>query len=554
MPHRRLLSAGTAVLIVTLVAALAPASDEEEKADEAFLREAKIGTDGPSLVAFLRSRSLSEGERQRLAALVRQLGSEEYLLRERASAALIARGPLSVPFLQNALADPDIEIAHRARRCLEEIDSGPGPALSCAAVRLLTRRPAEGAVEVLLGFAPHADDLAVEEEVHAALAAVGVRDGKADPALLTALADKDPVSRGAAAFALGRAANPAVRSEVARLCRDPEPLVRFRAALGRLAGRDRDGLDVLVALLGEAPPEVASRAEEALLRLAGDGAPAVASAAREAEAERKTWQAAWERWRRVHGDKADLARLDSPDPYLGYTLIPEMHGGRVWECDRAGRIRWQIFGLQQPREAQVLPTGRVLICEVGARRVTERDLKGNVLWTHPVEDPAYVERLPNGNTFIGTHRRAFEVTRAGKEVFSFEPSPPLFIHSMHRRPNGNVVCLSMQGLLLEVDRAGKTVRSFQIQAGGGNWCGVQGLPGNHYLAVEFNQSLIVELDAAGKVVWRQNIPGASYAVRRPDGRTLVCCFSTRRIVDVDRNGKIVWEKSVDTSPWRAHGR
>jgi outer membrane protein assembly factor BamB len=231
-----------------------------------------------------------------------------------------------------------------------------------------------------------------------------------------------------------------------------------------------------------------------------------------------------------------------------------MHGGKVWECTRTGQIRWQIFGLQQPRDAQVASNGRVLICEVGASRVTERDFKGNVLWTHPVVDPAYVERLPNGNTFIGTHRRAFEVTPSGKEVFSFQPAASMFIHSMHRRPNGNLICLSMQGQVLEVDRAGKTVRSFQITRGGGNWCGIQGLPGNRYLAVEYNQSLILELDAAGKVVWECKVPGVSYALRRPDGRTMVCCFSSQRIVDIDRTGKVVWEVSTGTSPWRAHCR
>src|SRR5262249_15276855 len=161
---------------------------------------------------------------------------------------------------------------------------------------------------------------------------------------------------------------------------------------------------------------------------------------------------------------------------------PEMHGARVWECDRSGKVRWEITGLQQPRDAFVLPNGRVLVCEVQANRVTERDLKGNIHWTHPVSDPAYVERLPNGNTFIGNHHRAVEVTPGGKEVFAYAPEGDFFIHSMHRKPNGNVVCLSMRGLLREVDRAGRTVCTFQLDQNNRNWCGVQGLPGQRYLA------------------------------------------------------------------------
>jgi hypothetical protein len=539
------------VLALTLQA---PAGEEEDRAEEAQLREARIPTDGQGLVAFLRSRSLSQADRVRLADAVRQLGSDEFSVRQQASKVLSARGPLAIPFLKKALADPDPEISRRARWCLEEIESGPGPDLIGAAVRVLQRRKPPGAIEALLGFTPHIDDLAIEDEVFNAVAALGMRDGKPDPALLEALGDKEPIRRAAAAFALGRAGQPGLRAAIAGLGHDPDPVVRLHAARGLLLGRDRDALEILVGLLGEAPPEVAARAEEVLLRLAGDQAPTVPSAAREDLSQRKSWQAAWERWRSEFGGRADLARLEGGDPYLGFTLVPEMHGGRVWECDRAGRVRWQIFGLQQPRDAQVLATGRVLICEVAANRVTERDLKGNVLWTHAVEDPAYVERLPNGNTFIGTHHRAFEVTRAGKEVYSFQPNLAMFIHSMHRRSTGNLVCLSMQGQILEVDRSGKTVRTFTIRGGGGNWCGVQGLPGNHYLAVEFNQSLIVELDASGKIVWQHNVPGASYAFRRPDGRTLVCCFSGQRVVEIDRQGKVVWEKAVDTSPWRAHSR
>jgi hypothetical protein len=232
-----------------------------------------------------------------------------------------------------------------------------------------------------------------------------------------------------------------------------------------------------------------------------------------------------------------------------------MHGGKVWECDRSGKVRWEITGLQQPRDACVLPNGRVLVCEVQANRVTERDLQGNVHWTHRVTDPAYVERLPNGNTLIGTHRRACEVTPAGKEVFAYEPESDFFIHSMHRKANGNLVCLSMIGQLREVDRAGRTVRSFTLGAPnrGQNWCGVQGLPGQRYLAVELN-GLVLEVDAAGRTIWECKVPGASYAVRRPTGNTLVCSFNGQRVVEVDRKGVVVWEKRVSSMPWRVHSR
>jgi hypothetical protein len=385
------------------------------------------------------------------------------------------------------------------------------------------------------------------------LAALGLRDGKADAALVAALADKDLARRAAAAYVVSRAADPAQRAAAAALGRDPEPVVRFRAALGRLAAHDTGGLEGLIALLVDAPADLACSVEDVLLRLAGEHAPSVGSAARAKPQERKAWQAAWEHWRREYGAAADLTSMDGSAPDLGLTVVAAMHAGRVWECDRAGHIRWQLFGLQQPFDARVVSNGRVLICEVGARRVTERDFKGNVLWTYPVEGPAYVERLPNGNTFIGTRHRAFEVTPAGAEVFSFQAPPPMYINSMHRRPNGNVICLSSRGQLLEVDRAGKTVRSFQLDPDGG-WYGVQGLSGNRYLVVDHSKSLVLELDAAGKMVWECKVQRASYAVRRPDGHTLVCCYDTQRLTDVDRAGKVVSELTVGAAAWRAHCR
>ncbi len=125
---------------------------------------------------------------------------------------------------------------------------------------------------------------------------------------------------------------------------------------------------------------------------------------------------------------------------------------------------------------------------------------------------------------------------------------------MHRKANGNVVCLSMRGLLREVDRAGRRVCNFQLDQNNRNWCGVQGLPGGRYLAVDLNQGQILELDTTGHVVWDCKVAGASYAVRRPTGHTLVCSFNGQRVVEVDRKGAVVWEKAVGTMPWRVHSR
>jgi hypothetical protein len=328
--------------------------------------------------------------------------------------------------------------------------------------------------------------------------------------------------------------------------------VRFRAAAGLLAGGDRAGLEVLVGLLADAPAEVTDRAEAMLLRLAGDQAPQTDRGAGGA-AERKQWQAAWERWRRDRGGKVDLARLDTAPPRLGYTIVVEPDAGKVYERDRTGKVRWEITGLARPHDAQVLPNGRILVSEYDARRVSERDLAGKTYWSYTVQDARYIERLPNGNTFIGTTARAFEITPAGKEVANLVFDGGEGSHlGVHRRPNGNVVTLSIPGQLREVNRQGRTVHAFALPRG--HWCGVHALPNGHYLAAELNTGLVLEIDGAGKTVWECKVPSAVYATRQPDGRTFVCSYNGRRVVELDRAGKVVGEIAGSSNVWRTRSR
>jgi hypothetical protein len=528
-------------------------ADDLLAADEKFLQEAKVATDGPGLLAFLRERSPTADDLARMEALIRQLGSESFEERQQASSALVKRGPPAVRLLQKALKDDDLEVSRRAARCLDEIARGPGPALPAAAVRLLAARKPAGAVEALLAFVPFADDDQVEEEVLAALVALGLRDGRVAGEVVVALGDRLEARRGAAAFVAGRSPDRGQRDATAALLKDAEPKVRFRAAHGLVAGRDPRGVPALIDLLTGPSADLTWRAEDLLLRIAGEQAPTT-SPGTTAE-ERKQWQAAWAKWFADHEKDLDLARLDRTEPFLNLTLVCEMHGDKIWEVGRDGKVRWEMGKLQGPRTAQVLPGGRVLVAEYKAHKVTERDRAGNVVWSHPCNDPAYILRLPNGNTFLGNHERAFEVTPAGKEVFSYKPPEQGFlIHSMFRKRDGNLVLLSMAGLLREVNREGKEVRSFQLDANNRNWCGVEGLPGNRYLAVDLNQGEVLELDATGKVEWRCQVQAASYALRLPNGNTMVCSFGGQRVVEVNREGKVVWETKVGTSPWRAHVR
>src|SRR4051794_7022835 len=104
---------------------LAPAGTAD---DEQLLIDARVGTDGPSLLAYFRQRTIGETDRQRIEALIRKLGDPAYAVREGATAELVGHGLAAIGPLRQAKHDPDIEVARRAERCLEQIEKVPSSA------------------------------------------------------------------------------------------------------------------------------------------------------------------------------------------------------------------------------------------------------------------------------------------------------------------------------------------------------------------------------------------------------------------------------------------
>src|SRR5262249_17975399 len=69
----------------------------------------KLPIDGPGLLAFLKSRTPSPDDQDRLARTVKQLGDDNFDVREKASEDLLAAGRAAIPFLRAAQSDPDLE-------------------------------------------------------------------------------------------------------------------------------------------------------------------------------------------------------------------------------------------------------------------------------------------------------------------------------------------------------------------------------------------------------------------------------------------------------------
>src|SRR5262249_29015118 len=131
-----------------------------------------------------------------------------------------------------------------------------------------------GGAEVLLAYLPFARDDAGTEAVQSALCALAVRNGKVDPVFTRALQDQLAVKRIGAGLALLKGGPPGLRKDLRKLFQDKDPLVRFHIAMGFVAVKDKDGIPVLIALLGRVPRDRNMDIEDLLYHLAGDQVPA----------------------------------------------------------------------------------------------------------------------------------------------------------------------------------------------------------------------------------------------------------------------------------------
>src|SRR4051794_22889191 len=80
-------------------------------ADERALRDAGVGTTGEALLQFFRNRTVGEADRDKIAALIKQLADDDFGTREKASSELVSLGGRAEAQLRDAVKNnPDPEV------------------------------------------------------------------------------------------------------------------------------------------------------------------------------------------------------------------------------------------------------------------------------------------------------------------------------------------------------------------------------------------------------------------------------------------------------------
>jgi len=520
---------------------------DQRKADIETIKSAGLADDTKGLTEWFKNHTVTEADKTRINGLIKQLGSDEFEAREAASDELSKSGVPAIALLRAAAnaKDADYEVARRCNLALAIIEKVPTRSLALAAARLLAKQKDENIAPVLLNYLPLVDEESVSDEIRNTLAALAVRDGKADKTLEAALENKDALKRGAAAEAFARANDKALRQRMKEfLKKEGEAEIKLLIALALVNdGRDKEVVPDVISLMADVPTERGWRAEELLWRIAGEDGPAVSLGSDKAGREKARDE--WKKWWTENEKKIDLAKLDQESSF-GLTIVCEnpLRGGlgRIVALGSDGKERWSVKGLNQPMDAVPLAGKKVVIAEHNRNRIVEREFgdTGKEIWSENINQPVNVGRLPNGITWGIGRNQIIEWERGDKsnkkQVFTFIRNEYDIVAGT-RLKNGEYALLTQNQQLLKVDRKGQITKSHGVGGSGVNYYAtVDALPSGKVLVTLMNSITEYDLET-GKTGWNANFQYATSAIRLRNGNTLVGHQNNGRIIELDKDGK-----------------
>ncbi len=296
---------------------------------------------------------------------------------------------------------------------------------------------------------------------------------------------------------------------LSKLVSQTDSRVRLAAARGLASLKDARSLSLLSDLLSSEDPYVRGRSYQTLRGLTGQTMPFANDGAPE---QRGKDADLWKKWLADNGKSITwpLPLADGDVP-LKRILIVSQSQGTARELDSAHQERWNRKG--RPTACQGLSNGHRLIADSQEGMILELDDKATPIWKSPKlnEQVFSLQRLENGNTLASVHSGLMEFT-----------------------PAGEVTQLAVEGIPASAQR----------------------LSNGHTVVALLNQERVVELDAAGNVVWEvRGLSGPNHATRLDSGNTLIVQLFSNQVIEVDRSGlRTVWKSAVPLVQPRAAAR
>lgn len=531
------------------------------EADLMLLREEAIPTDGAGLEDWIRQRVLGDEELARMGRLVEQLGDEEFQKREEATKTLTSYGTRARSALRKGMENKDPEVRARSVDALRQIEISHTPLIQGAALRTLGRLQKGKASKTdatLLGFMRPKENFVLLESAMDGLSFLASEWTEPSPAVLDALQKRTPPERYTILLALIKSGKPfgveLAKAQVA--LPDPEAKAWGSMALC-FSGADPSYFGTLIENMNQLDSGTFALAEDIGYRLGEPSTPEPFPVLSGGDREKrialwKTW------WESRQGQPLVLRDPLVPGGPGGSTMVMMLDLGRIVDLDLAKKPRWQINELEFPLDAQLLPGPRVLVAEHYGARVTERDVKGRILWAKGYAEPLAAQRLASGVTLITSAEGFTEVDLNGQEIVTWSPKTDERIMKIQRRFDGfTAVVLTTADMdssrVAWLDRSFRERATFpvQVRKSGGR---IDILPGNQVILPEFENNRIAQFDITGKVVWKAELDQPVSCVVTPAGTIMANCGSNRGAVELDRSGKEIWGYQTDTRVTRAWRR
>lgn len=568
----RLLLAGSLVVLTfatghaqlrIAVAGGVMAKKTEAPSDAKSLESMGLKADDPAgLVKYFKGRTLNDSDLAALQSVIARLGDENFEKRLTATLELDKFGAGAIGILRRtSQSNDDPEIAYRAAETLKKIEKTSHAPVASAAARALAKSKSPEAAAALIAFLPMSDTKVVEEDIRDALVPLVIRDGKLDPAYLTALTDKSSMRRCAAVIALlqGTAGNSALSAEAIKsvraiLATETDPETKFEATY-TLATKlhDADSVVHLIDLLPEAARGRLWQIEDFLIQLAGSASPKAKMGPNKPDLEKARDE--WKKWWEAAKPTRDLAKFEYKPTTTGNLLLlsSDQVGyaqAIIGELGPDMQRKWRFGGVQCPADIAALPNGNILVLEQQYNRIGERDVLGNqvsVFNSQNYGPPFGFQKLENGNTLVAFQRTAVEYDKDWKETGKKYTSQGDDIVDVKRDEAGTIYILQRNqnnriGKILKLDDKWKEkgtpvttgVLSYYVFR-------MQVLPDERVVVAEQNRVAEYDLKTGKKEpVWTMTLGNAAMAERLPNGNTLVSDQSLGGIREVTPKNETVW--------------
>lgn len=546
--------------------------------DEELLRKAQLDPqDGKALLGFLRNRTLKENELDQLHKLIERFGADSFEERWKAVKEVERYGAAALAPLKAALKHPDPEVSYRAQQALQRLEAVPQTQVMAAVVRALVKQRPPDTVGALLQFVPSAtDEELLLSALREALTALAIGpDGRADPALLTALADRHPLRRQMALLALiegGPAdrriripdAYPQVRDAVRR---ETDLDVKFSALWSLLlTTRESEYVPDLIQLIPQLPRGRLWQLEDLLLQLAGGQHPSGGRFLKDPASLTKA-RDAWLQWWKEKGAQIPLASFQYQQRIRGLTELTEVDirgysQGRVVIFGPDLREKWSVTGLNYPCDLQPLPNGHILIADMNTSRILEYDAAGSLLRSQFInQQPFVIRSLPDGSVHVICRNNVYLFDKQWKQKQVYA-RPTFDIVAGCYLPNGQTLLVRnvAQGAMgYRLDEQFKELKDSHSFARMNHMQNIEPIDEERVLVCEYNRVAEYNLKS-GKLLWHHNCNNPNYAQRLPNGNTLITLMNdppNGRVIELDPSGEIVWEyvsKDPGLRPTKARRR